>query len=560
MSGGDTGKANGAGQVEAGGGEVSSGGSREDVEWNGTLKNIAKRGEAAGGETDVDDLSRDGEYTAAETDAMHAQAIADERRQRDAEEEEREGIRTAAAKFKGYAPANVSAMSRGMHFKRVVAEADGSGTVSIGGEERSSQEPVGDNEEGGAGAEGVAVVGSSSDAEPESVVADGGGESGTGGVEVVPRDEAAGDSVGGFEAAESERKNGALEKDLDSGDGSSDESGVGPGGDAETSAGTEGAVAVDEPVTGVSEAEGGNNKAVRDEDGIKAVVVEGVDGVGTEKAEAAGEGEGAVGQKLGSAESLESGGLEVGVERPVPQGAVGGGKASLEVAGSKPAGVGEASEARLVAAIDALPGKVVKAVEGRIAGWRNDGSVRVDGMVALEHTVKGVSAVVNGVDGRVAGVADVLVKMLPEIRGVFRGELEPLTTTFTSSIAELTAEMPKIEGGEAVKMEQAAQAVGKAGKAVSEELVGYRADFQKWQERQRDRRNWVLAAVGVVGTPALVALGIFAQLQFGVVAIADPSNGWRDIVWSAYGREVAVCMQNARKSGAPVRCALKVAP
>ena len=105
-------------KVEAGGGEVFSGGSREDVEWNGTLKNIAKRGEAAGGETDVDDLSRDGEYTAAETDAMHAQAIADERRQRDAEEEEREGIRTAAAKFKGYAPANVSAMSRGMHFKR----------------------------------------------------------------------------------------------------------------------------------------------------------------------------------------------------------------------------------------------------------------------------------------------------------------------------------------------------------------------------------------------------------------------------------------------------------
>ena len=560
MSGEDTGKANGAGQVEAGAVEVSSEDSGQNAEWNGVLKVVVKREDAARAEADVDERPRDGEYTAADIDKMHDQGIADERREREAEEEERERIRRGAVVFKGFAPANVSTMSQGRHYERHGEEADGSGTVLIVDGEPSSQAPVGDSGQELGGADGVVVLGSSSDAEPESLSARSGGEVAAGGAGETVGDGPPGGSVPVVEEIDGGGRNGDSEKDVDPGDGFDDESGVVPGGDGASVAGPEGAAGVEVPVTGVSKAEGVNDKAVGDQDGIEAVVVEAVDDDGTEKAAAGGDGERAVGENLGSAESQESRGLDVGVEKPAPKAAAGGDMASPEVAVSKPVGVGEASEARLVAAIDALPGKVMEAVEGRIAGWRNDGLVRVEGMVALAHKVKGVSVAVNGVDGRVAGVADVLVKMLPEIRGVFRGELEPLITTFTCSIAELTAELPKIEGGEVVKMEQAAQEVEKAGKAVSEELVGYRADFQKWQERQRDRRNWVLAAVGAVGTPALVALGIFVQLQFGVVAVADPSNGWRDIVWSAYGREVAVCMQNARKSGSPVRCALKVAP
>ena len=560
MSGEDTGKANGAGQVEAGAAEVFSEDSGQNAEWNGTLERVVKREEVARGEPNIDERPRDGEYTAAETDEMYDQGIENERREREAEDEERERIRRGAAVFKGFAPANVTAMSRGRHYARDGEEADGSGTVLIGDGEPSSQEPVGDGGQELGGADGVVVLGSSSDVEPESLSAASGGEVVAGGPGESVVDAPAGGSVPVVEGIDGGERNGNSEEDVDPGDGFNDASGVVPGGDGEPVAGTEGVAPVEARVTGVSEAEGVNDNAVGEQDGIVAVVVEGVDDDGTEKAEAGGESEEAVGQNSGAVESLESRALDVAVERPDPQGAVGGDKASPEVVGLKLVGVGKAGEDRLVAAIDALPGKVVEAVEGRIKGLRREGPVRVEGMVGLETNVEGVSTGVARLDGQVKGVAKVLVEMIPEIRGMFRGELDPLSTTLLSSVEELKAELPKIEGGEAVKMEEAAEAVGKAGKAISAELVGYRADFEEWRERQRDRRKWVLTAVGVVGTPALVALGIFVQLQFGVVAIADPSNGWKDIVWSAYGREVAVCMRDARRSGSAVKCPLKVAP
>ena len=317
---------------------------------------------------------------------------------------------------------------------------------------------------------------------------------------------------------------------------------------------------MEEPAIGGREAEGVSDTAIGGKDGIKAEVVEGVDRDGTEEAEAGGKGEEAVGRSSGGVEAVESGAQDIVGEGSAAQGVERGGEASPDLAGSKPVGAMKAGEDRLGAGMAALPEKVVEAVAGRIEGLLKAGSVRVEGVAGLATNVEGVSVCVNRLDGRVVGVANFMMKMVPEIRGMFKGELDPLTTTLMGGIEELKAELPKLKGGEAVKMEQAAGAVEKAGLAISAELVGYRADFQEWREKQQDRRKWLLMAVGVVGTPGLVALGIFVQLQFGLVAVADPSNGWRDIVWSGYGRQVAVCMQNARKSGSPVRCALKVAP
>ena len=124
---------------------------------------------------------------------------------------------------------------------------------------------------------------------------------------------------------------------------------------------------------------------------------------------------------------------------------------------------------------------------------------------------------------------------------------------------------PKLDEGEAAKLVEATVGLGEETSNLGAQVRSYTQDFHRWRETHRGR-NRLLLITGVVAlVPALLVLGVLAQHQFGLVALArapaqDPTNGWKDIVWSAHGREVAICMKEAERTGAAMLCRITAEP
>ena len=67
------------------------------------------------------------------------------------------------------------------------------------------------------------------------------------------------------------------------------------------------------------------------------------------------------------------------------------------------------------------------------------------------------------------------------------------------------------------------------------------------QDTALKRLAWVaVAALAAIGFPAMLALGVLAQQEFALVPPSDPTNGWKDEIWSLYGHDLASCVTRER--------------
>lgn len=102
---------------------------------------------------------------------------------------------------------------------------------------------------------------------------------------------------------------------------------------------------------------------------------------------------------------------------------------------------------------------------------------------------------------------------------------------------------------------------GAAAEAAADLATGLRthmADFGRWVEAgRRARRRWAALAMAAA-VPALLLLGVLVEKEFQVIPLHDPSGGWRDHIWEEYGRRIADCAVEARRTGARVECPLAV--
>ena len=84
------------------------------------------------------------------------------------------------------------------------------------------------------------------------------------------------------------------------------------------------------------------------------------------------------------------------------------------------------------------------------------------------------------------------------------------------------------------------------------------ADFHRWIESDRRRRRWWPAVAAVIAAPAALLLGLLVEQQYQVIPLHDPTGGWRGHIWEQYGRRIADCAVEARRTGAEVNCPLVV--
>ena len=72
------------------------------------------------------------------------------------------------------------------------------------------------------------------------------------------------------------------------------------------------------------------------------------------------------------------------------------------------------------------------------------------------------------------------------------------------------------------------------------------------------RFAWIAAGIAAVAIPMALALGIFVQREYALMPAADPTAGWKDLVWDDYGSAIAECrgLENAGVG----ECVITIAP
>ena len=53
-------------------------------------------------------------------------------------------------------------------------------------------------------------------------------------------------------------------------------------------------------------------------------------------------------------------------------------------------------------------------------------------------------------------------------------------------------------------------------------------------------------------------LGVLAELQFQIIPAHDLSGGWSRHIWDNYGRTIAECAMEARRTDRAVKCSFDV--
>ena len=96
---------------------------------------------------------------------------------------------------------------------------------------------------------------------------------------------------------------------------------------------------------------------------------------------------------------------------------------------------------------------------------------------------------------------------------------------------------------------------GKAAAADLEKRIrAFAADFDRWRELQRNDNRRLFLAGGSAAAICLLLLGLFLQAQTGILPRRDPTNGWKDHVWTKYGSEIVDCETRIRRAGKAARC------
>ena len=82
--------------------------------------------------------------------------------------------------------------------------------------------------------------------------------------------------------------------------------------------------------------------------------------------------------------------------------------------------------------------------------------------------------------------------------------------------------------------------LGKADDRIEETITGYREDFHRWGDAERQRRRWLPGLALAVAAPAFLLLGVLVEQQFLIVPLNDPSRGWSGHIWDNYGPRLLI--------------------
>ena len=100
--------------------------------------------------------------------------------------------------------------------------------------------------------------------------------------------------------------------------------------------------------------------------------------------------------------------------------------------------------------------------------------------------------------------------------------------------------------------------LGKADDRIEETITGYREDFHRRGDAERQRRWWLPGLALAVAAPAFLLLGVMIEQQFLIVPLNDPSRGWSGHIWDNYGPTIANCAMEAKRKNQVVKCPLDV--
>ena len=100
--------------------------------------------------------------------------------------------------------------------------------------------------------------------------------------------------------------------------------------------------------------------------------------------------------------------------------------------------------------------------------------------------------------------------------------------------------------------------MGKADDRIEETITGYREDFHRRGDAERQRRWWLPGLALAVAAPAFLLLGVMIEQQFLIVPLNDPSRGWSGHIWDNYGPTIANCAMEAKRKNQVVKCPLDV--
>ena len=99
---------------------------------------------------------------------------------------------------------------------------------------------------------------------------------------------------------------------------------------------------------------------------------------------------------------------------------------------------------------------------------------------------------------------------------------------------------------------------GETAEPQEGESRAYKADFHRWADMQcRYRLRWSALALAVT-VPAFFMLGVLTELQFQIIPAHDPSGGWSRHIWDNYGRTIAECAMEAKRTDRAVKCSFDV--
>ena len=95
----------------------------------------------------------------------------------------------------------------------------------------------------------------------------------------------------------------------------------------------------------------------------------------------------------------------------------------------------------------------------------------------------------------------------------------------------------------------AAPGISEADREIGKSVRTAASDLARMVEADRGhfrRFGWVAAGIAL---PGMLALGLLAQQEFGILTPVDSTGGWKDIVWRSYGPEIADCLTRERVTG-----------